>query len=121
MNKDTLNVSHIGNDILEIMMTLTYSGYFNVYVINRNKTINKIYGQTLLNKIPHGIYCAEIDSKFEYLIIGSFASNTAKKDVSPHGISIWRILNTEPWLKHVSILSDNESAKNQKVNYDNYD
>jgi hypothetical protein len=94
------------------MMTLTYSGYFNVYAINRNKSVAKIFGQTLLNKIPHGIYCAEVDAKFEFLTIGSFTSNT-KKNISPSGITIWRILNTEPWIKHVTILSDLDSLKNK--------
>jgi hypothetical protein len=94
-------------------MTLTYSGYFNVFTINRNRSVTKIFGQTLLNKIPHGIYCAEVDAKYEFLTIGSLTSNT-KRNMSPSGISIWRILNSEPWIKHVTILSDVDSVK-QKV------
>jgi hypothetical protein len=97
-------------------MTLTYSGYFNVHAINRNKTVTKIFGQTLLNKIPHGIYCAEVDNKYEFLTIGSFTSTT-KKDMSPSGITIWRILNTEPWIKHVSILSEIDYMKNKVFFY----
>ena len=86
------------------MITVTYSGFYNVFTINSNKTITKIYTQSLLNIVPNGIYCAEIDEKNQYLIIGSNAITSSK--VNSNGVFIWRVLNGEPWLKHVPILEE---------------
>jgi hypothetical protein len=104
-----------GDDVVEIMLTLTYSGYLNVFTVNRNKTVSKIFSQSLLNKIPNGIYCAELDSKSEYLIIGSFTASNNNKNASQNGLSLWRVLNSEPWIKNVSILSDNQSNLRTRV------
>lgn len=94
---------------VELLMTVSFSGYFNVYSIKSNKTVEKIFTQSMLSKIPNGIYCAEIDAKSEYLIIGSFASYASTKQLS-NGISIWRILNQEPWIKHVDIVEGMEKV-----------
>ncbi len=58
--------------------------------------------------MPNGIYCAEIDYDTQYLLIGGF-TNTGKN--FSNGIHVWRILNSEPWLKHFPILHDVESYK----------
>lgn len=118
IDSDKIDFVNFEDDVIELMMTLTYSGYLSVFTINKNKTVSKIYTQSLLNKIPNGIYCAEVDSKSEYLIIGSFASNSSQKQTS-NGISIWRILNTEPWIKHVKISNEKDKSKidSNKINF----
>ena len=95
------------------MFTITYSGYFNVFVISSNKTIYKIHTQSLLGIIPNGVYCAEMDSQLEYLIIGSFASNLnsqSSKNFST-GLYMWRVLNAEPWIKYCPLNSNSEAYK----------
>lgn len=85
-------------------MTISFSGYFNVYSINSDKTVHNLFSQSLLDKIPNGIYCAEVDAKSEYLTIGSFASN------SSDGLSVWRILNEAPWIKLFDTSVDQSAA-----------
>ncbi len=92
------------------MLVITYSGYLNVFTINSNKTINKIYTLSLLNVLPYGVYCAEIDLNSEYLLIGSFTSNS-------NGIYVWKILNQEPWIKHFPIINNTDSYKVNIVIY----
>lgn len=106
---------NLGEEVLEIFFTVTYSGYFNVFAINSNKTVTKIYTQSLLNIIPSGVYCVEIDSDLQYLIIGSFASNStsySSKNYS-NGLFMWRILNSEPWIKYCP--NDNEVKKSKNA------
>jgi len=86
-------------------MTVSFSGTFDVYSISSNRTVERLFSQSLLSKIPNGVYCAEIDSKSEYLLIGSFASNSSTKQ-SSNGLSIWRILNEEPWIKQFDTVVD---------------
>lgn len=88
-----------------MLMAITFSGSFAVYSMNTNRTIEKIFSQSLLNSIPKGVYCAEIDTKCEFLMIGSFTSSTS------NGLSVWRILNHEPWIQ----LFDTEQAKTNSV------
>lgn len=97
------------------MITLSYSGFFNVFAINSNKSIAKIYSQSLLNVIPNGVYCAEMDENNQYLIIGSNSIISSKKN--SNGLFIWRVLNSEPWLKHVPVLD--ETIQKNKVLYFN--
>lgn len=97
---------------LEILFTVTYSGYFNVFTINANKTVTKIFSQSLLHIIPSGVYCAEIDADLKYLLIGSFASST-KTNSNPSGLFMWRVLNAEPWIKHCPFNS--QEANNNKL------
>jgi hypothetical protein len=59
----------------------------------------------LLNIVPNGVYCAEIDEKNQFLIIGSNVVSSSKHN--SNGVFIWRVLNSEPWLKHVTVSSDN--------------
>ncbi len=94
-------------------MTLTYSGYLNVFTVSSNNSVNKIYTQSLQSVIPNGIYCAEMDSNNLYLIMGSFASSYYSTKNSSNGLFLWRVLNAEPWLKNVPI--QNETNKNKVV------
>lgn len=80
-------------------MTVSFSGTFNVYSISSSRLVEKLYSKSLLSIVPNGVYCAEVDSKSEFLILGSFVSNSSAKQ-SANGLSIWRILNEEPWIKH---------------------
>lgn len=80
-------------------MTVSFSGTFNVYSISSSRLVEKLYSKSLLSIVPNGLYCAEVDSKSEFLILGSFVSNSSAKQ-SANGLSIWRILNEEPWIKH---------------------
>ena len=80
-------------------MTVSFSGTFNVYSISSSRHVEKLYSKSLLSIVPNGVYCAEVDSKSEFLILGSFVSNSSAKQ-SANGLSIWRILNEEPWIKH---------------------
>ena len=93
------------------MITISYSGYFNMFAINSNRTINKLYSQSLLNIIPNGVYCAEMDEKNQYLIIGTNAISSSK--TNSNGLFIWKVLNTEPWLKHFP--TTNENIERNKV------
>ena len=98
------------------MISITFSGYYNVFIINQNKTITKIYSGSLHDVLPNGVYCAEMNSSKEYLLIGSFASsNSYNYKQTSNGISIWRILNREPWIKHVDIIND-ERTKRKDLN-----
>lgn len=94
------------------MISITYSGYYNVFTIDSNKTVSKIYSHSLLNILPNGVYCAEMDSAKQYLVIGSFASsNSYTYKHTSNGVSLWRVLNTEPWIKHVDIKNENTRQK----------
>ena len=96
------------------MITITYSGYYNVFTINSDKTVTKIFSHSLLNILPNGVYCAEMDLAKQYLLIGSFASsNSYTYKQTSNGVSIWRLLNTEPWIKHVDIANDHKSKQMQ--------
>ncbi|CAF1064877.1 unnamed protein product [Brachionus calyciflorus] len=108
---------NIKEDVIQLIMVLTYSGYFKVFTLSHNRSIDLIYTQSLLNIVPNGIYCAEIDSKLEYLIIGSFASSSYKQNTN--GLHIFRILNTEPWIKHVKIIND-VNLNSNKLNDKNF-
>lgn len=89
-------------------MVITFSGRVTVYSINANRSVDKLYSQSLL---ANGVYCAEIDAKCEYLIVGSFANASSG---TSNGLSIWRILNHEPWLTR---FDNTDSQKDQqKVN-----
>ena len=95
------------------MITLTYSGYMNVFTVNSNRVISKIYSQSLLNTMPYGIYCAQLDSESQFLIIGSFASASSTKNFS-NGLFVWRVLSSEPWLKHFPVIQDYDSKSKVK-------
>ena len=84
---------------------LLCAGFYNVFTINEDKTAAKIYSHSLLNIIPNGVYCAEIDEKNQYLIIGSNVATSSKNN--SNGVFMWRVLNTEPWLKHFPVSSEN--------------
>ncbi len=109
------------------MITVTYSGYCRVFIINNDRSIMKIYDNSLQEIFPNGIYCAEMNSSKQYLLLGSFASsNSYNYKKTSNGISIFRILNSEPWIKHVDIdkndkLKQKESTKynksSSKMNY----
>ena len=97
------------------MFAVTYMGYLNVYTIASDKTITRISTQSLLNVTGNGVYCAEIESSNMYLMIGSFVPNQSyylsdKRKVAPNGVSIWRILNAEPWIKHIEINNADSSS-----------
>lgn len=98
------------------MMALTYSGMLKIFAIRQNRSIDLIYKQSLLNVVPNGIYCAEIDSKFEYLILGSFSKSS--KDCS-NGLYLFRILNSEPWIKNIKVIQEKDTSSN-KLNDKNF-
>ncbi len=67
--------------------------------------------------MPSGIYCAEMDSKMQYLILGGFASNSTNysnnnKPVNT-GLFLFRILNDEPWIQRIS--TDNDYLINSRI------
>ena len=100
------------------MIAITYSGYYNVFAVNINKTIVKIYSGSLLSNVPNGVYCAEMNISKQYLLIGSFASNSYSYKQTSNGIFIWMILDSEPWLKFVDISNEADSNNDKtKVNY----
>ena len=85
-----------------------------MFIIKQNKDIKKIYSSSLHDVFPNGVYCAEMNSSKEYLLIGSFASsNSYNYKQTTNGISIWRVLNSEPWIKHVDIVSDQNSKQKE--------
>lgn len=88
-----------------------------MFTIDSKNNINKIYTQSLLNKLPNGIYCAEMDSNCQYLYIGSFASNNTSHKQTSNGITVWRVLNYEPWLKQVQINNDQNDSKSKVNNF----
>ena len=97
------------------MISVTYSGYYRVFILTENKTITKIYDHSLQDILPNGIYCAEMDSSKKYLLIGSFASsNSYNYKKTSNGISIFRVLNTEPWIKHVEV-DKSEKTKQKEL------
>lgn len=104
-----------------MIMSISFSGSFAVYSINAERTVNKIFSSHLsqLNKTtkkpawPRGVFCAEIDAKCEYLVIGSFTSAAAS---STDGLSVWRVLNHEPWIAQFDTSAGAEpSPGNNKV------
>ena len=102
------------------MITVTYSGYCRVFTINNDKSIIKIYDNSLKEIFPNGIYCAEMNSSKQYLLLGSFASsnsNSVNYKKTSNGISIFRILNSEPWIKHVDIDKNEKSKQNESTKY----
>lgn len=59
----------------------------------------------MLNVLPSGIYTSEMDNESRYLIIGGFSNRSSKKTgVASNGVSVWRVLNSEPWLKAVTTV-----------------
>ncbi len=92
-------------------MAVSFSGSFAVYAVNANRTVTKLFAQSLLAKTPNGVYCAEIDAKCEYLVMGSFASS------SSNGLSIWRVLDQEPWITQFETVPPQETQRARK-NFD---
>lgn len=117
IDPSVMNCQNIESDVLQLMMALTFSGFFKVFAIRKNRSIDLIYSSSLLNIVPHGIYCAEVDSKIEYLILGSFSSS--QKNSSSNGLYLFRILNSEPWIKNIKIMEEINSTSRQ-LNYKNY-
>ena len=70
-----------------------------------NQTVTKIYTISLQNIMPSGVYCAEMDSDSQYLIIGSIATSN-----SNNGLFMFRILNEEPWLSYFQTKLNKESS-----------
>lgn len=112
-----MNCQNLQDDVLQLMMALTYSGIFKVFAIRKNRSIDLIYRKSLINIVPYGIYCAEVDSKLEYLILGSFTSS--HKNSSSNGLHIFRILNSEPWIKNIKIMEEIDSFS-KKLNTKNH-
>lgn len=50
-----------------------------------------------------GIYCTEIDNNYNYLFIGSYSDNNNKKTTTKanRGISLWRFINSKPYIENV--------------------
>ncbi len=95
------------------MVTISYFGYMNVFTVNSDGSLTRIHTQSLLGVVKNGVYCADVDSSRNYLILGSFVSNTRTKanaQSSFSGLYLWRILNAEPWVKHVSLNDDNNKS-----------
>lgn len=94
--------------VLQLIIALTYSGFFKVFTIRKNRSIDLIFRQSLLNIVPNGIYCAEMNSKSEYLILGSFTSTNKH---NTNGLHLFRVLNSEPWIKNIKIIQETNSSK----------
>lgn len=100
------------------MITVTYSGYYKVFILNDNKTVIKIYDHSIQDILPNGIYCAEMDYSKKYVLFGSFASsNSYNYKKTSNGLSIFRVLNSEPWIKHVDIEKNEKSKQKEQTNY----
>ena len=81
---------------------------FSKYKRNDNK-ISKLSSISVLNVFPNGVYCSEIDRDNNYLIIASFSKDSLNKKTttcSKNGVSIWRFINSKPWLKNVFITDE---------------
>ena len=58
-----------------------------------------------------------MDEMNQYLIIGSNAVTSSKQN--SNGVFIWRVLNSEPWLKHVPVSNENLERNKVKLNLAN--
>ena len=117
IDRDQCNLRLPNSDeIVDIMFSITYYGYLSVYAIYSDRTILKIYSQSLMNVVKNGIYCADIDSNNQYLILGSFVSNSySNNKQSVNGLYMWRILNCEPWIKHCEVANNDSDKSSYKV------
>lgn len=73
---------------------------------------------SLKDSFPSGLFACTIDTKYNCLVLGGFANDNKRVSSysSINGISIWRFVNTEPWLQLISlndIKSDNEKYINK--------
>ena len=66
----------------------------------------------MLNVFPNGVNCSEIDRENNYLILASYSKDSFNKKTSTtskNGISMWRFINSKPWLKNVFITDEIEA------------
>lgn len=70
----------------------------------------------MTNVFPDGICSCEIDNNYQYLAFGSFVQDSSKNNsyCSINGISLWRFVNSEPWLQ-VNSLNDFLNDKNKII------
>ena len=116
INLRTLQTNGDDDNIDCVVFTISYFGILNVFTISFDNEINKIYTHSMLSVVKNGIYCAELDSMQQYLYLGSFVSNSySDNKYNSNGIYILRVLNCEPWLKHVEINNDFDAINTHKI------
>ncbi len=82
---------------------------YSTSFLSQDFKITKLSSISLLNIFPNGVYCSEVDKDNNYLIVAGFSKDSFNKKtttMSKHGISVWRFINSKPWLKNVFLTDE---------------